>query len=223
MTTIATTVTTQRPDFGALVRTWRQRAGLTRYVLAVRCCWEPDARQVAAIEQSEPIQLEEHHALVLMAALGIPPEELARLGLLGTAEAALLRLLGSVGLTITDPDTGEVSVPLTVDQLAELAGLAVELAAVARSLRPGSVPDLPERPGGGKCGRASIQGRPSSQGRRRWCGAGSGGCWRWCAAAIIGQSPRPRFTGCHQSQATATATARSAANAATGCSESAHA
>jgi transcriptional regulator with XRE-family HTH domain len=146
MTTIATTVTTQRPDFGALVRTWRNRARLTRYALAVRCCWEPDVQQVAAIEQGEPIQVEEHQALALIAALGIPPEELVHLGLLGVAEAAVLRLVGSVGLTITDPDTGEVSVPLTVDQLAELAGLAVELAKVARSLRPGLVPEIPERP-----------------------------------------------------------------------------
>lgn len=110
-----TSDTIDLPGFGALVRTYRQRAGLSRYELAVRCCWEPDPGQVAAIEHGEPIQVEEPHVLAVVGALGVPPEELAPIRLLSTAEAALLRLVGSVGLTVTDPDTGEVSVPLSVD------------------------------------------------------------------------------------------------------------
>jgi hypothetical protein len=142
--TIAATVTTERPDFGALVRAWRQRARLT-HDLAVRCCWQPDPGQIVAIEQGEPMQLAEHQALALIGALGIPPEELVGIGLLDSAEAGLLRLVGSAGVGVEDADTGEVSVALTVDQLAELAGLAVELVAAARSLPPGSMPERPWR------------------------------------------------------------------------------
>jgi transcriptional regulator with XRE-family HTH domain len=119
--------------FGALVRAYRRRWGLTQAQVAAQCGL---SRQfVSDVERGRvpDVASWQERTLPLVGLLGIPPEELTGLGVLTKPEARLLRLAGQAGTVTRSQATGQVRLALSVAELGELAAAAAELAGQAQA------------------------------------------------------------------------------------------
>jgi transcriptional regulator with XRE-family HTH domain len=162
-------------DFGALVRAYRQRSGMTQAQLAEQCglSWwfvsDVERGQVPGIEEWQ------ERALPLVGVLGIPPEELTGLGVLDQAEARLLRLAGQAAASRSRA-TGQVRLSLSVAELGELAAVAAELAIQTQmtlatvAARRG---EAPPAPGDEQAHQAAVL---DAKTHVRWL-LGMVGCW----------------------------------------------